>query len=43
MPDTSDMAPLKQQMIDGTQLKRCATLADVGHVTAFVASDRAAR
>jgi 3-oxoacyl-[acyl-carrier protein] reductase len=41
MPDTADFEPFKQQMIDSTQLKRCATLADVGHVAAFVASDRA--
>ncbi|MFG2003066.1 SDR family NAD(P)-dependent oxidoreductase [Spirillospora sp. NPDC048911] len=41
MPDSEEMAPMKQQMIDGTQLKRAATLADVGNVAAFVASDRA--
>ncbi|WP_433327816.1 SDR family NAD(P)-dependent oxidoreductase [Spirillospora sp. CA-294931] len=40
LPDTEEMAPHRQSMIDSTQLKRAATLADVGHVAAFVASDR---
>ncbi|KAB2346535.1 SDR family NAD(P)-dependent oxidoreductase [Actinomadura rudentiformis] len=41
MPDAEEIAPMKQQMVDATHLKRAATLADVGNVAAFVASDRA--
>ncbi|MEV3922352.1 SDR family NAD(P)-dependent oxidoreductase [Actinomadura coerulea] len=42
MPDIPDMEPVKQQMVDATLLKRAATLADVGRVAAFLASDHAA-
>jgi 3-oxoacyl-[acyl-carrier protein] reductase len=41
MPDGEQMDPIKQQMIDSTLLKRAATLEEVGHVAAFLASDRA--
>jgi NAD(P)-dependent dehydrogenase (short-subunit alcohol dehydrogenase family) len=41
-PDIPEMAQIKQQLVDATLLKRAATLADVGHVAAFLASDRAA-
>ncbi|TDD30531.1 SDR family oxidoreductase [Actinomadura sp. KC06] len=41
-PDVPEMAPMKQQIVDDTLLKRAASLADVGHVAAFLASDRAA-
>ncbi|MEU9843656.1 SDR family oxidoreductase [Actinomadura sp. NPDC048032] len=42
MPNIPDMEPIKQQMVDATLLKRAATLADVGRVAAFLASDHAA-
>ncbi|MEU9868403.1 SDR family oxidoreductase [Actinomadura sp. NPDC048021] len=42
MPNIPDMEPVKQQMVDATLLKRAATLADVGRVAAFLASDHAA-
>lgn len=42
LPDIPDMEPVKQQMVDATLLKRAATLADVGRVAAFLASDHAA-
>ena len=41
MPDLPEMAPFKQKMIDATLLKRAATLADVGRVAAFLASEQA--
>ncbi len=40
-PDTPDMAEARQGLIDATLLKREVSLADVGHVAAFVASERA--
>ncbi|MFI0355257.1 SDR family NAD(P)-dependent oxidoreductase [Actinomadura sp. 9N407] len=40
--DMPQMEPIKQQMVDATLLKRAATLADVGRVAAFLASDHAA-
>ncbi|XRQ05157.1 SDR family NAD(P)-dependent oxidoreductase, partial [Actinomadura welshii] len=42
MPDVPEAAPMKQQMVDSTLLKRAATLTDVGRVAAFLASDHAA-
>jgi 3-oxoacyl-[acyl-carrier protein] reductase len=39
-PDLPEMESAKQGLVDATLLKRAATLADVGHVAAFVASDR---
>jgi NAD(P)-dependent dehydrogenase (short-subunit alcohol dehydrogenase family) len=42
IPDMPQMEPIKQQMVDATLLKRAATLADVGRVAAFLASDHAA-
>lgn len=39
-PDIPEMAPARQSIIDASPLKRAATMADVGHVAAFVASDR---
>lgn len=41
-PDIPETAPMKQQIVDGTLLKRAATLTDVGRVAAFLASDQAA-
>jgi 3-oxoacyl-[acyl-carrier protein] reductase len=41
MPDQPETEPFKQQMVDGTLLKRAATLTDVGRVAAFLASDHA--
>ncbi|TMR03448.1 SDR family oxidoreductase [Actinomadura soli] len=41
-PDIPETAQFRQQIVDSTLLKRAATLADVGHVAAFLASDRAA-
>ncbi|MFI0479503.1 SDR family NAD(P)-dependent oxidoreductase [Actinomadura sp. 9N215] len=41
-PDVPEFAQAKQQIVDATLLKRAASLADVGHVAAFLASDRAA-
>ncbi|RAY12818.1 3-oxoacyl-ACP reductase [Actinomadura craniellae] len=41
MPDTPEIAPIKQQMADATLLGRTATLADVGRVAAFLVSDHA--
>ena len=40
-PDDPAMEPHKQSIVDQTLLGRAASLADVGHVAAFVASDRA--
>lgn len=40
-PDIPEWADAKQAIIDQTLLGRAASLADVGHVAAFVASDRA--
>ncbi|SFO94603.1 NAD(P)-dependent dehydrogenase, short-chain alcohol dehydrogenase family [Amycolatopsis arida] len=40
-PDMPEMEPQKQAIADATLLRRAATLADVGQVAAFVASDRA--
>jgi 3-oxoacyl-[acyl-carrier protein] reductase len=40
-PDSPETAAMRQEMIDSTLLKRAATLADVGRVAAFVASDSA--
>ncbi|MEU8797414.1 SDR family oxidoreductase [Spirillospora sp. NPDC048819] len=42
MPDVPEIAPVKQQMVDATLLKRAATLTDVGRVAAFLVSDHAA-
>jgi 3-oxoacyl-[acyl-carrier protein] reductase len=40
-PDGPEFEGVKQSMVDQTLLGRAASLADVGHVAAFVASDRA--
>jgi NAD(P)-dependent dehydrogenase (short-subunit alcohol dehydrogenase family) len=40
-PDIPDFADAKQGIIDQTLLGRAASFADVGHVAAFLASDRA--
>ena len=40
-PDGPEFAGAKQSIVDQTLLGRAATFADVGHVAAFVASDRA--
>ena len=40
-PDGPEFDGVKQSMVDQTLLGRAASLADVGHVAAFVASDRA--
>lgn len=40
-PDTPEWAPARQSITDATLLKRAATVADVGYVAAFAASDRA--
>jgi 3-oxoacyl-[acyl-carrier protein] reductase len=40
-PDVPGFAEVKQSMVDQTLLGRAASLADVGHVAAFLASDRA--
>ncbi|TDC51559.1 SDR family oxidoreductase [Actinomadura sp. KC345] len=42
IPDVPEMAPMKQQMVDATLLKRAATLTDVRRVAAFLVSDHAA-
>ncbi|MGP4022012.1 SDR family NAD(P)-dependent oxidoreductase [Actinomadura sp. 3N407] len=42
MPDVPEIAPVKEQMVDATLLKRAATLTDVGRVAAFLVSDHAA-
>ncbi|URM98981.1 SDR family oxidoreductase [Actinomadura madurae] len=42
IPDMPETEPVKQQMVDATLTKRAATLADVGRVAAFLASDHAA-
>ncbi|QKG19972.1 SDR family NAD(P)-dependent oxidoreductase [Actinomadura verrucosospora] len=42
MPDGPEMAPVKQQMVDATLLKRATTLADVSRIAAFLVSDHAA-
>jgi 3-oxoacyl-[acyl-carrier protein] reductase len=39
-PDIPEMAGAKQSIIDASPLKRAATMADVGSVAAFVASDK---
>ncbi|MCE7009883.1 SDR family oxidoreductase [Kibdelosporangium philippinense] len=39
-PDIPEMAPARQSIIDASPLKRAATMADVGSVAAFVASDK---
>lgn len=39
-PDVPEMAAPRQSLIDASPLKRAATMADVGHVAAFVASDQ---
>ncbi|WP_431898418.1 SDR family NAD(P)-dependent oxidoreductase [Nonomuraea sp. bgisy101] len=41
MPDVPETAPFRQKMVDATLLKRAATLADVGRVAAFLASEHA--
>lgn len=41
-PPIPEVEPAKQDMIDRTLLKRAATMAEVGAVAAFVASDHAA-
>lgn len=41
IPDSPETEPMKQAMTEATLLGRSATLADVGEVAAFVASDRA--
>jgi 3-oxoacyl-[acyl-carrier protein] reductase len=41
MGDDPETEPFKQQIVDATLLKRAATLADVGRVAAFLASDHA--
>jgi 3-oxoacyl-[acyl-carrier protein] reductase len=41
IPDSPETLAPKQQLVDNTLLKRAATLADVGRVAAFVASDHA--
>ncbi|MEV6139606.1 SDR family oxidoreductase [Nocardia sp. NPDC051990] len=41
LPDIPQTEPAKQGMIDATLLKRAATLADVGYVASFAASERA--
>ncbi|MBP2324774.1 NAD(P)-dependent dehydrogenase (short-subunit alcohol dehydrogenase family) [Kibdelosporangium banguiense] len=38
-PDTPEMQAPRQSIIDASPLKRAATMADVGNVAAFVASD----
>ncbi|WP_436777320.1 SDR family NAD(P)-dependent oxidoreductase [Yinghuangia sp. YIM S09857] len=38
-PDTPEMAPARQGLVDASPLKRAATTADVGRVAAFVASE----
>jgi len=40
-PDSPEFAEAKQAIIDQTLLGRAASMADVGHVAAFLASDRA--
>lgn len=40
-PDIPQTQEARQSIIDATMLGRAATLADVGHVAAFIASDRA--
>ena len=40
-PDIPEVAEAKQAIIDQTLLGRAASLDDVGHVAAFLASDRA--
>jgi 3-oxoacyl-[acyl-carrier protein] reductase len=40
-PDQPEFEAAKQSIVDQTLLGRAASLADVGHVAAFVASDRA--
>jgi hypothetical protein len=40
-PDIPEVAQAKQSMIDQTLLGRAASFDDVGHVAAFLASDRA--
>lgn len=39
-PDVPEMAAARQGIIDASPLKRAATMADVGSVAAFVASDK---
>ncbi|MBF6176133.1 SDR family NAD(P)-dependent oxidoreductase [Nocardia blacklockiae] len=39
-PDIPQTEEARKGIVDGTLLKRAATLSDVGHVAAFVASDR---
>ncbi|PRX46952.1 NAD(P)-dependent dehydrogenase (short-subunit alcohol dehydrogenase family) [Prauserella shujinwangii] len=40
-PSIPEVEPQKHAIVDATLLRRAATLDDVGHVAAFVASDRA--
>ncbi|MCF2530330.1 SDR family NAD(P)-dependent oxidoreductase [Yinghuangia soli] len=40
-PEGPEQEPYKQALVDATLLKRAATLADVGRVAAFLASDQA--
>ena len=39
-PDVPEMEGARQSIIDASPLKRAATMADVGKVAAFVASDK---